>query len=126
MTSRDEIEAAVQRLEKAAKAQGYAPSCTLRLERARAALVALALPEGGEGAEIARLKEDRYMGGYRDGLGNRDWWMRKCESLEAEIVRLRAALSRHTCQHVECSDPRTHAGCHAKMVLAGKDIANAE
>ncbi len=32
---------------------------------------------------------------------------------------LREALKRHVCQHLECSDVETHAGCHARAVLEG-------
>ena len=42
---------------------------------------------------------------------------RERDEAREEAVRLRAALSRHVCQHVECSDVETHAGCHARAAL---------
>ena len=74
-------------------------------------------------AEIARIESH-----YREAIKAGDW--ARAEATEAKgravvaethLRKARAALSRHTCQHAECSDPETHAGCHAKMVLDGRD-----
>ena len=48
--------------------------------------------------------------------------MEERDALAARCGRLAEALRRHECQHVECSDIDTHAGCHAKAVL--RDIAH--
>jgi len=45
---------------------------------------------------------------------------------DAEIERLRAALQRHVCQHVHCSDIETHAGCHAKYTLENNGVDDDE
>ena len=76
----------------------------------------LARVEAERDAAVAEVKDLRVLLFTSEELGAE---LRETRTdAREEVKRLRDALRRHVCQHVECSDPTTHPGCHAKAVLS--------